>query len=675
MNHRLPPLFLPAIALICGIIAVSTGATWLFVLIPLLISVALFILRKRSGGVLCLWMAAGMVTSLLNQPGQLPMSLSGHPGYYRGMFSECSDVSSGVNLTVTVDSVNDCPLSKFKARIFVPESSVDLRPYRRVSFYGTLDRFEPYSPDLPDETYLPERLIRKGISCSALVRPDSIHVGSSVNSFQAYFYRLNTRFRYQISRLPVDRSTASFFLATLAADDDWLSEELRSKFSLTGTAHVLALSGMHVAVITSLLLVVLLPLGIFNKWRWKWPVVIISLWLFALLTGMPASVVRAVIMATLLGLGKMLQRKPVPLNSLCAAAIIILIFSPAQLFSLGFQLSFLAVAAILLLARPLNPIGRKEGREPWISKVVCVTIAATIATSPLCAYTFHTLPVYFLAANLVLLPGLSVLMYLALVLLLMKWIGINADIIGRLTDTLFECLQDFLDFLVTLPGNAVGGIDISPLSLALYYGAIILLVITLHTSSRRRVWLTSTLVLAMLAFSFDRISTRPEEEGRVEVYIPVERHETLLLVRSGSKFLAVSSLPTHLSEATDIAARRWPDYMRRRNIDSLTVVGERSDDDLLGRRGNLVRTSGRNFLILSHVPDSLPSIHVDYLVICRGFRGDIMEVIRQVHPDSVILSSDLHPRRARRYEQQLVSLHIPHASPPVRIISTGNLRN
>ena len=140
-----------------------------------------------------------------------------------------------------------------------------------------------------------------------------------------------------------------------------LDKTLRQHFQASGAAHVLAVSGLHTGIIYALL-VALLTLGgryrplYENKWgrRVISLIIIIFMWAYAWLTGMTPSVVRAVLMVTLFEFGRMIYRQSFSLNTIAAAAVLILLAKPSDLWSVSFQLSFAATAAIVVFMDPRN---------------------------------------------------------------------------------------------------------------------------------------------------------------------------------------------------------------------------------------------------------------------------------------------------------------------------------
>lgn len=241
----------------------------------------------------------------------------------------------------------------------------------------------------PDEFDYARYLLRKGVSGTAYVRAGhwcAIGCDSTLT-----FRQQALECRSRLVALYRDMGFRGDELAVLSAltigDKEELSESIVETYSVAGASHVLALSGLHIGFISALLLFVLSPLWI--RWRFLKPFlflsVILLLWGFAFLTGLSSSVVRAVVMCSF-GLLSMLipACRKLTLNTLGVTAFLMLLFNPVWLFDVGFQLSFSAVAAIVLLQPGLYgllSVKNRLLRKAW--GLVTVSVAAQIGTAPL----------------------------------------------------------------------------------------------------------------------------------------------------------------------------------------------------------------------------------------------------------------------------------------------------
>lgn len=196
---------------------------------------------------------------------------------------------------------------------------------------------------------------------------------------------------------------------------DHLDPEEKTKFSRAGAMHFLAVSGLHAGIVFYLFywLAGLIPGGSRTR-QARHLVVIVSLWVYAALTGLSVPAVRATLMLSLWLAGTMVYRPLHPMNNLFFTAFVILAARPGMTGDLGFRLSFLAVAGILLFFRPLFSMASTGRRIPdALISLAVVSVCAQAATLPLALFYFHRLPHYFILTNLAVTPLVALLLYAA----------------------------------------------------------------------------------------------------------------------------------------------------------------------------------------------------------------------------------------------------------------------
>ena len=181
-----------------------------------------------------------------------------------------------------------------------------------------------------------------------------------------------------------------------------MSREVRNRFSATGVAHILAVSGFHVAIVCGFLSFLFSFLSRNGCCRWiRYISLLVLLWGFVAITGLAASSVRAALMLTMYLTGGVLDRRAERYNILAASAFCMLVYEPLYLFDIGFQLSYLAVLSILYFQPRLQALIKVHNpflRTPW--GWVTVTLSAQAGTTVLCLYYFGQFSTVFLLTNL-----------------------------------------------------------------------------------------------------------------------------------------------------------------------------------------------------------------------------------------------------------------------------------
>ena len=262
--------------------------------------------------------------------------------------------------------------------------------------------------------------------------------------------------------------------------------DLRQSFSASGLSHILAVSGLHMGVIASLVYLLLFPLAWSETGRKLRPLLtLLVLWIYACITGLSPSAVRASIMASFLLTAEFLERRNSSLNALFAAAFFMLLYDTRLVFDAGFQMSFAAVAAILLFYRRLNVGGKSPYRlVRWASSCTAVSIAAQAGALPIAIYYFHTLPLLFLVGNLVVLPLLPVIFGLALLMLLLTALHLPYLWLATATDLLLRFIEGLSLAIDHLPGSHLEGVWLEPRYLWGYFIGGILIYLTVKRRSQ-----------------------------------------------------------------------------------------------------------------------------------------------------------------------------------------------
>ena len=270
-----------------------------------------------------------------------------------------------------------------------------------------------------------------------------------------------------LSRLRVnddDDEAQALIAAMVLGDKSALTPELRNRYSITGASHVLALSGLHLSIIY--LLLTRLTLGRRRSWLIQ-IVVLTAVWTYALLTGLPTSLIRAATMITVYGLFSLGGRRRASLNILCFTAIIMLLADSSALFDVGFQLSFMAMLGILLFT-PLmeswmSARWMMEHRIlSWVLSLLMVSVAAQMGTAPLVAYYFGRFSTWFLVTNLIVIPLTTLLLYAALASFILP-------VIGGVAVTIAHVMNKALDTMTTWPLASIEGLHPSVLQVAMCY--------------------------------------------------------------------------------------------------------------------------------------------------------------------------------------------------------------
>ena len=259
------------------------------------------------------------------------------------------------------------------------------------------------------------------------------------NHWFSLLYSLRTKIKKYFSKF---RSTEiqTLAMALFIGDRQELSPEIYQYFQAAGTIHILAISGLHIGILLVFLNIIFYPVKRINKILFLLLVLGI-LWMYALLTGLSPSVIRAVVMFSFLQIGLQIKRKTSVYNSLFAAAFILLLFHPNYLFQVGFQMSFAAVLSIVSFQPVFSKWFRFNNKIlQWWLDLFWVSVSAQMGILPLTLYYFHQFPLYFFIANLLVIPLLFAVLFTGFILIISLILSIEIPVVSTILQNLLQLL-------------------------------------------------------------------------------------------------------------------------------------------------------------------------------------------------------------------------------------------
>lgn len=290
-------------------------------------------------------------------------------------------------------------------------------------------------------------------------------------------HHLREQVEQKMRSLGIEEQDFAVVAAMALGDKDALDADTRESYSISGASHVLAVSGLHITIIFQLF--VMLMGG--NRRR-KLPLImsLIAIWVYVMFIGLPASGVRSATMLSIYGFLQLSERRSSPIYMLALAYLLMVIFSPLSIFSISFQMSFLAVGSILLfyplfgkLYQPQHWVGR------WAWGMLCVSASAQIGTLPLIAYYFGRVSCYSLFTSFIAIPMATAvlclcagILLLSPLLLLPVSLPIARWLIEHIADVLVAITQasnTAFRLISMLPGASIEHIHLGKLRLVLAY--------------------------------------------------------------------------------------------------------------------------------------------------------------------------------------------------------------
>lgn len=401
--------------------------------------------------------------------------------------------------------------------------------------------------------------------------------------------------------------------ALTVGDRSGLDKELVQIYNAAGVSHVLSLSGLHIGILAWILSMICYPLRYLPGGRWiTMLTVTVVLWGFAFVSGLSPSVVRAVVMYMLYILASVCTESRFSgFFSLSLAAFLMLLYQPRYLFDVSFQLSYLAVLSILLfmplfgrLYSPRNKLMR------YLWQALSLSMSAQIGTLPLILYYFGTFPTYFLLSNLLVAPLSTCILGFSVLSLVFARIPLAGDwlISGVIWST--SALNDSMAWITRLSGAQMTAVYLT-------FGQAVL---------------ASCVILCGSIYWYARSSRK--------------LMATLLFFNLLLGDILYTSLH---ADPPCILFMRQGVYLRNGH----SISQQRSDTQLF-------EIGGKRVALLNDArwqrKASSTRLPLEYIYICRGFRGDVNSLLRLFTLNTVVLDEDLYPEYKKRLQAECTSL-------------------
>jgi len=349
---------------------------------------------------------------------------------------------------------------------------------------------------------------------------------------------IRKKINHTLINYAVSEKNLSIINALLLGQRQAISKDVYQSFAKSGTIHILAISGLHIGLLMLLLGLLFKPLSYFKIGKKLIPFLIISLlWMYAFITGMSASVMRAVTMFSLVTVAMYSNRITNTYNTLVISAFLLLLFNPFYVFNVGFQLSYLAVFAIVFIKPLFDAIWKPKLyfiRKIW--DVFTITLAVQFGVLPLSLFYFHQFPGLFFISNIVIIPLLGILLGIGILTLAFSYFGWIPSLLFEVFDWSISSLVSFVQFISAKEDFIFTKIPFNELNLISSYVLIIGLVLLWKSYSYKKLIFLCFGVICMQLTSLCNKWTANTEE-----FVVFNQYKTTLIAqKKGRKLLCTS---------------------------------------------------------------------------------------------------------------------------------------
>lgn len=554
------------------------------------------------------------------------------------------------------DSANICPVKR-KAILYLEQDSSVMRLQDGDELFVSSQIFPPVNGNNFGEFDYGRYLMYKGIAGTGYVasrkwaKLSSDSVSSLrliANSYREKLLALYRKLRFEGDELAV-------LSALTVGDKTELSESIRESYSVSGASHVLALSGLHIGLLYVLFSYILKLLGVRRGNVGKYMrafLLLILLWSFAFFTGLSPSVIRSVSMFSVLAVAEVFSRKAISLNTLAAVAWLMLLCKPVWLFDVGFQLSFLAVASILLIQKPIYQLFSVKG---WLRKhvwgLMTVSIAAQLGTAPLVMLYFSRFSTHFLLTNLVVIPLVTIILYMAVLMLCLTPFCWFQSVIAEGCNFLLKTLNTFVYWVEQLPFSSIDNIWLYQWEVAGFY--IFIMLVLYYTMKRRlrNLWVCLSFLLMLgVGHSVMNWVNHPQ---RSLVFYNVRGCPVVHCIENdGHSWLSYGDQQSDKRRLERVVANYW------KQIQLLPPVEVKTDfqSACFSRHQQILSYYGCRVGMITdnrwQNKSAVSPLSIHYLYLCKGYEGHMEELTRVFSPSCIILDSSFSESRKQLLEKE-----------------------
>jgi competence protein ComEC len=441
-------------------------------------------------------------------------------------------------------------------------------------------------------------------------------------------------------------------------------------FAASGAMHILAVSGMHVAIIYGALVFIA---GLFFRRKSKY-VLLLPLpvvWLYALITGMTPSVSRSAIMISMYVISRFLNRKTEPLNIILASGFFMILAEPQVIHQVSFQLSYAAVTGISLVFQGLySKLKTASWFADQIISVICLSIAAQLFTFPLSIFYFHQFPNYFLITNLFAVPLSGIILIAGLIFFAFFFSPSISTFFAFILDKITGLLDTLTGIIGNLPLSSIANISIDVSGAILIY--IIILLLCVYFRTRKILSLHLALAGIVLLCGETCCEIIRQSAKKEMIVLSVQGNMVINLV-SGRDNLVVSddtSLAA-MSRIRSVAVNYWSSL----RLDEPEYILMQDDRLSFEEKGLFLSGSNdHNFNFIQFCDAKIgilndryktgrqtgAPIKVDLLIINSKYPVQISEIINNIIPASVVINRNVPKWIAEEIEDECIQYGIPY---------------
>ncbi|AXG68284.1 ComE operon protein 3 [Kordia sp. SMS9] len=425
-----------------------------------------------------------------------------------------------------------------------------------------------------------------------------------------------------------------------------ISKELQTNYANAGAIHILAISGLHVGILSFLLQFIFKPLDRFRYGKPLKLVLILSiLWSFAFISGLSASVVRAVTMFTAIVVATHFRRQTNTLQVLTVSMFFLLLCKPHFLFDVGFQLSYAAVFAIVCL----QPLWKKLwnprsflGKSFW--GLLTVSLSAQLGVLPLSLYYFHQFPGLFFVANLTIVPVLGIILAVGILVIILAYFQVLPEFLSRFYSEIIQYMNAFVSWIASHEQFVLTDIPMRFLQMIGCYLVVIAFAQYFHLPKRKHLKIAFCSILMCQGLWFlDRLQNFPTTASFAVLH---QSKATILAKRQGTSLQLFHNLDSSATAKNyTLKNQQQQDFIEKVTQDSLQNV-------YAFHKAVLLRIDSLGIY-------QIPQLKPNYILLSNSPKVNLNRVMNDLKPEFIIADGSNYRSYVARWKAAARKQKIP----------------
>ena len=471
-----------------------------------------------------------------------------------------------------------------------------------------------------------------------------LQISDSKSTIYGYADALRTKINSKLIVAGFKNDALSIMNALLLGQRQTIDKTIYNNYVNSGTIHILAVSGLHVGILLWILNFLFKPLLYLKYGHFIRPFILVAiLWSFAIIAGLSPSVTRAVAMFSIISIAMHLKRRTNIYNTLMISAFLILLFKPTFLFSVGFQMSYLAVLGIV----SVQPIIYKLWKPKYIIpdklwQIFTVTLAAQAGVVPISLFYFHQFPGLFFISNIVVIPFLGLILGFGLLIIALALLNVLTEPLVITYSFIIDNLNNFIAWVAQFEDFLFKDIPFTILQVIVTYMIIIALIQVYKFRNFK--WTAISLIL-IIGFQGVNFYNRSQNQNAAFVIFNKSRYSMI-----GKKHHNKLTLYHNLDSLQLKANTALKNYK----------VGESIDHMILDSLQYVYQFKNKTVLAIDSlaVYNSI-TFQANYILLRNSPRLNLNRVIDSLKPQQIIADASNYKSYLKRWKETCEHKKIP----------------